>query len=727
IRAGGLVMGAITFATDPERLPFGASDLAVAEEVAGRVCSAVERVLLYREVSEAAGVSAKTATQLRQLVEASLTLQQLRSGAEIASAAADAARTILGAELAVVRGRIGQNENLQAVARGSAAVVCRRLDNGENPEVPDGLLAPDGLPAGLDYDSRQGEGWFSVPLRTREGHARGVLAVAQRDDGGPDGHTVAALLGQLASEALDAMDQYRTAQLRQDRWRSLIEATPAAIVEIAPDGRVILWNRSAAAMFGWPHHDESREPTVGFPTDLAGPLSELWARTLAEAATVEAELAAHTAVGPGALRVSIAPLSSEGVVYGMLLLATDVTEQNRIRESMSRAEQVEVVGQVAGGVAHDFNNLLTVISGYTDLLSREPRLTEGEQELLSGIRTAADRAAVLTQQLLAISRRQVTNPVALAPNITMFGLSGVLDRLLGVNIRLRWNLEPGGGQICIDPARFEQLILNLAINGRDAMPDGGSFEISSEAIHLDEEQAEQAELAVPPGDYMRITVADTGSGMDEATRRRCFEPFFTTKDRAKGTGLGLAAVHSIVTESEGAIRVSSAPGEGTTFEMYFPRIDEEVAIEPPRAAEPRSRGSEIILVVEDQDEVRRLIRRVLERDGYLVLEAGNGPEALQIATQWEGPIELLITDVVLPGMRGPDVASAIKALRPRTKVMFTSAYSHGTVFPDGVVADAATLLPKPFKPSELVTQVRAILDQRRRPLVQSDSPPPGPS
>lgn len=726
IRVGGLALGAVTFASDPGRPRYLPSDLSVAAEVAGRVSIAVERVLLYREVSEAGHASAKTAAQLRQLVEASLNLQRLRSAPEILSVVAGAAQNILGADLSVVTGTVGPNERVRAVARRGGAVVCRPL---KDSEVQVGL--PDDLDE-LDEPGARHEGWLSVPLNNPDGTTRGAIAVTRHGVVGAEDQAVAVLLGQLASAALDAREQYRTAERRQDRWRAVIEATPAAIVEMAPSGRVVLWNRSAAQLFGWPEYREQPSaPDVApaFLPDTAEALSALRARTLAGEEMVEAQLSVEVAQGViRDLRASIAPLSSDGALYGMLMLATDITEHNRFQESVLRAEQMEALGQVAGGVAHDFNNLLTVISGYTDLLSREPRLASGDRELLNGIATAADRASVFTRQLLAISRREVTNPVVVAPDAALRSLGKVLERILGIDVALEWRLDPAAGHIRIDPGRFEQVILNLAINARDAMPHGGSLTISTDSVSPDAGKIQR--LGLPPLWHVRITVTDTGAGMDEATRTRCFEPFFTTKERVKGTGLGLAAVHSTVSESEGHIEVSSQPGVGTSFELYFPRVNQSVAPAPPEQSEQevhRRPGSEIVLVVEDQAEVRNLIRRVLERDGYLVLEAVGGAEALQVAQQWEGPIELLITDVVMPGMRGPEVATAIKALRPSIKVLFTSAYSHGTILPDGVGGEPAAVLPKPFKPSELIAQVRSLLDQRRHRLVRSDSPPPGPS
>jgi len=551
------------------------------------------------------------------------------------------------------------------------------------------------------------------------------------------------LLGQLTSAALDSAEHSRDAELREQRWRAVIEATPAAIVELSHDGRIVLWNRSAAALFGWPAHDTATaipapegdghasvgedRATAGWPVfapAAQAALSARWAPALARGEVVETELVAVEVAGGDTrdLMVQIAPLLSEEPGQGALLLASDVTEQRRLNESMARAQQMDALGQLAGRVAHDFNNLLTIIGGYADLM--RDRLSEGATtEELDGIRSAVDRATVLTQQLLAIGRRHSSHPVPLDPEDALRRLGEVLERILGVDIDLRCRLQSGAGRILVDAGRFEQAILSLAFNARDAMAQGGSLEIACERMPPEPGLVTPGPIA---SEYVHISVTDTGSGMDETTRLRCFEPFYTTKDRAKGTGLGLAAVNGVVVESNGAIQVSSQLGEGTTFDLYFPLVESEVApvVAPPSPSPRRHRGSEVVLVVEDENVVRTIIRRVLTRAGYLVLDAADGIEAQRIASTWEGPIDLLLTDVVLPGLRGPEVAAAVRALRPRVPVLFISAYSDGAVFTGPLADEVATMLPKPFKPTELVAYIRATLDRDRNLAIRSGSPPP---
>jgi nitrogen-specific signal transduction histidine kinase/CheY-like chemotaxis protein len=400
------------------------------------------------------------------------------------------------------------------------------------------------------------------------------------------------------------------------------------------------------------------------------------------------------------------------VIQGILMLAADVTERRRLQEGLREAQQMEALGQVAGSVAHDLNNLLTVISGYADLLARRLTLDDSDLQLFDNIRGAAERASLLIGQLLTISRRQVAKPVVLAPDATLLGISDVLQRILGVDVALRWDLGADDGNVRIDPGHFEQLVLNLAINARDAMPDGGMLTISTASASL--AQTEAAGFGLSPGRFVRMAVTDTGVGMDDETRRRCFEPFFTTKDRSKGTGLGLAAVQGVVQEAGGTIGVDSEPGRGTTFTVLLPVVVGERPAASPAPVQPEThqRGSETVLVVDDHPEVRQLVRKVLLRDGYLVLEAAGGAEAVRIAKSWEGPIELLVTDVMMPGMRGPEVAAAVQTLRPSIRVLLTSAYTHGTALPEEVGSDPLAFLAKPFKPSELLARVREILDHR---------------
>jgi PAS domain S-box-containing protein len=550
-----------------------------------------------------------------------------------------------------------------------------------------------------------------VPIQVRN-RTFGVITVAT--DANRAGYEPAdvAVVEQLAARAgltAERVLLYRELRAREAQWRALVEATPAGIVEVDLDGRILLWNRFAAAMFGW-EANGSQPPT--FSADTATALSGLWSRAASGEEIVDAQLSANVAGGERRdLAVSVAPLrAATGAIEGILTLAADVTERRRLQEGLQEAQRTEALGQVAGAVAHDFNNLLTVITGYTDLLSRRLILDEDDQRTLDNIRNSAERASMLTGQLLTVSRRQVAKPIVLAPDVTLQTIGEVLQRILGIDIVLEWRLGHGAGNVCIDPGRLEQLVLNLAINARDAMTDGGRLMIGTAGVLLDVDEA--VRLGTTPGRSVRITVADTGVGMDERTRERCFEPFFTTKDRSKGTGLGLAAVQGIVEEAGGAIEVDSQLGVGSTFTVYLPSVDEPLTVDVPVPPSPVAGGSETVLVVDDQTDVRQLIRKVLAHEGYQVLEAASGAEAIRIAEHWDGSIELLVTDVMMPGMRGTEVAAGVKALRPSIEVLLISGYTDDTRLPLETATDPLAFLAKPFKPSELANRVREILDHR---------------
>lgn len=390
-------------------------------------------------------------------------------------------------------------------------------------------------------------------------------------------------------------------------------------------------------------------------------------------------------------------------------------ELAQTQEQFVQAQKMEAVGRLAGGVAHDFNNLLTVITGRSQLLQMRLDPDDPRCRDLHLIQHAADRAAALTHQLLAFSRKQVLQPKILNLNALVAHCVQMLQRLIGEDIALVTTLEPTLGWARVDPGQFDQVLLNLAINARDAMPHGGQIDIGTGNVVCSVADV-SAPQGVPPGSYIRLTVRDTGIGMDTATRSRLFEPFFTTKGPGKGTGLGLATVYGIVTQSGGYIVVDSLPGQGTTFAIYLPRVDVASDDEHTLADSPdTSHGRETVLIVEDDVDVREMVRDILAFAGYTVVIAATPDEALQRCLQHPEPIHLLLTDVVLPGMTGLQVARQLVALRPTMKVLYMSGYTDDTLSKRGIQDAEITLLQKPFTPDTLARKVREVLE--------SDCPP----
>jgi len=388
----------------------------------------------------------------------------------------------------------------------------------------------------------------------------------------------------------------------------------------------------------------------------------------------------------------------------------DVTEQRRLQQQLVQAQKMEAVGRLAGGIAHDFNNLLTAILGSADLALDSLTAGVPEREEIEEIRKAALRAADLTRQLLAFSRQQVIAPTVLNPNDVVATVDKLLRRLLGEDVELRVVLASDLAAVKVDPSQLEQVVLNLAVNARDAMPNGGKLTIETQNVELNQEYV-RGHLSAQPGSYVMLAVSDTGVGMDAATQARIFEPFFTTKEKGKGTGLGLATVYGIVKQSGGWIWVYSEPGHGTTFKVYFPRVAEVAAPAAPTPAPPASvRGSETVLLVEDEEMILKLVHKVLQANGYTVLVAASGGDAERVAGQHDGPIHLLMTDVVLPGLNGREVARRLEATRPGIRVLYLSGYTDDAIVHHGVLEPGVAFLQKPFSPTVLGRKVREVLD-----------------
>ncbi len=503
-------------------------------------------------------------------------------------------------------------------------------------------------------------------------------------------------------------------EVAETKYQTLMQHANDAIFIVSPAGPVLAVNHQAEVMLGRPSIEIVGRPYI----DLVSPTSRDDAtahcqRLLSTGAVHAHDIHLRHSAGRHVCAdcsASLVPLRGGSVV---LAIARDVTERNRLDRQFQQAQKMEAIGQLAGGVAHDFNNLLTVILGYTEFLLGDLPEDDRRREDVNAIQKAGQSAASLTRQLLAFSRKQILQTVALDLNASVRNLDRMMRRLIGEDMDVVTSLDSALGRISADPDQIEQIILNLAINARDAMPEGGRLTIETANVELDEHSG-HTHLGSAPGPHVLLGVSDTGHGMDEETQSHLFEPFFTTKAQGKGTGLGLATVYGIVKQSGGYIRVESEPEHGTTFKIYFPRI--EGVAEPlvtATSSVQASTGTETVLVVEDDDGLRALARKVLARYGYAVLDAPNGDEALRVSQQHQGAIDLLLTDVVMPGMTGPTLADRLAQLRPTIKVLYTSGYTDKTIVDRAVLAAGAAFLQKPYIPAVLARKVRDVLDARR--------------
>ena len=496
-----------------------------------------------------------------------------------------------------------------------------------------------------------------------------------------------------------------------DHLRALIDASPLAIYSLTTDARIRTWNAAAERIFGWPAHEVIERPLPTVPADKEQEGRELRDRVMRGETLSGVEITRRRRDGKLVqLSMSAGPLfDAGGRVTGIMAVLADVTEVRQLENQYRQAQKMEAVGRLAGGIAHDFNNVLTAIAGYCDLLLEDLSSDDPHRGDIREIRKAADRAAALTRQLLAFSRRQVLSPQLVELNELVADMRSMLERLLGEDVTLDVVAGAELGTVHADPGQLEQVLMNLAVNARDAMPEGGRLTIATADIQLDASYAE-LHLAAEPGPYVMLAVSDTGTGMDEHTKAHLFEPFFTTKEAGKGTGLGLATVYGIVKQSGGYIWVYSEPGQGTTFKVYLPRmVGARGPEELPPAEQARHQGTETILLVEDEATVRTIVREALERLGYTVLEAASGEAAIQIGERHPGPIHLLLTDVVMPGQSGSHVAAQLRRARPELRVLFMSGYPSVAMTARSTQEPGVTYLQKPFGPDTLARTVRQAL------------------
>jgi two-component system, cell cycle sensor histidine kinase and response regulator CckA len=506
--------------------------------------------------------------------------------------------------------------------------------------------------------------------------------------------------------------------------QTLIDNLPDFVSVKDADSRVLIANTANARAMG----RESAAEVIGrtdrdfFPAEEAARYRADEVRVIAtgEPLVNQEEQSDDRRGGRRWTLTSKVPLrDAEGRISGVVCTGREITGIRAAEEALSRSEarllqaqKMEAIGRLAGGIAHDFNNLLTVISGYADVIDQGLPPTHEMKGDAREIRRAAARAAELTAQLLAFSRRQDLLPRVLRLHAVVAGLEKMLRRIIGEDIALELRLDPGSGNVRADPGKIGQVIMNLAVNSRDAMPNGGSLVIETANLRLGEGGAAEE----PPGDYVALTVRDTGVGMDAATYARLYEPFFTTKDTGKGTGLGLATVYGIVKQSGGSISCRSRPGEGTEFTILLPRVFETASEDPPFPPPARGvRGTEAVLLVEDEEALRAFSRSVLVKNGYSVVEAANGEEALaKLAAPGQG-YHLLLTDMVMPRMGGPELVRRALEIRPALKVLFMSGYAEGSPLPPGAADAGIALLKKPFDASGLLAETRKALDAAPRP------------
>ena len=404
--------------------------------------------------------------------------------------------------------------------------------------------------------------------------------------------------------------------------------------------------------------------------------------------------------------------SPDGPISGYVAIIRDITDRKKLEAQLQQAQKMEAVGTLAGGVAHDFNNLLTTIIGNADLMSMDLSKDDPLCESIAMIKRAGQSAASLTRQLLAFSRKQVIQPKILDLNEVIRGTEKMLGRLIREDVEMKTSLEPTLWPVKIDPGQTEQVMVNLVVNARDAMPNGGKLTIKTANVDLDEDFFHSEGIKPACGTYVMIAVSDTGIGMDEETQLRIFEPFFTTKERSKGTGLGLATVYGIVKQNAGYIFAYSKPGQGATFKVYLPRVEgEATSFEKEQGPMNGFKGSETILLVEDDDTLRDLAKKILQKHGYSVLDAHNGEKALRVTDKHHGPLHLILTDVVMPGMNGREVVEHLQSLRQEIKVLYMSGYLDNEIAPHGILDPGINFIEKPFTPNSLAMKVRRVLDQ----------------
>jgi two-component system cell cycle sensor histidine kinase/response regulator CckA len=569
-----------------------------------------------------------------------------------------------------------------------------------------------------------------VPASATSGEFTGAIGVDSHQRETKWSHTDSMLCGMVGNALMALTERQRSAERLMeeiDFCVGLIDSLPGFFCLYDKDLRLRRWNKNLETATGY-----SAE-------ELSGKRLGDWHPSVEDRSRSMTAVQALLQHGGGAQYLELELLHKDGSLVPYLLsgvkldspsgpmvlgVGIDISERRRAEKARALAEQalrrteqqlrqsqkMEAIGRLAGGMAHDFNNMLTVVLMFSSLLIEDLRPDDPMRDALEEIKRAADRSTALTRRLLAFSRQQVLEPRVIDLNEIVRSMEEMIRRLVGADVQLVTSLEPSLGKVKVDANQIEQVVMNLVVNARDAMPDGGTLTIKTANVELDEHSALDP-LDAKPGSYAMLAVVDTGVGMDRATRASIFEPFFTTKEEGKGTGLGLATAFGVVKQSGGDICVTSEPGRGSTFEIYLPRSDESgIGLGPlAKVVVTTLRGSETILLVEDDDSIRRVARATLAKNGYQVLEAANAGEALLICEQTEGPIDLLLTDVVLPRMNGRHLAERLVAIRPSLRVVYMSGHTEDSLLRGGRLDRGVVFLQKPLTPEALLRKVREVI------------------
>jgi PAS domain S-box-containing protein len=502
----------------------------------------------------------------------------------------------------------------------------------------------------------------------------------------------------------------------EKRLRLQINRMPIGCITWGPDFRVMTWNPAAEKIFGFNINEAlGKHPyDIIVPKDVQAHVDKIWSRLL------EGDTTAHSInenITKDGRKIicswSNTPLITEdGTVVGVLSMVQDITDHKRLEEQLLQAQKMEAIGQLAGGIAHDFNNILTAIIGFGTLLKSGVEKNDLLNSYAIQILTSAKKAASLTQSLLTVSRKQIISPKALDLNALIRGIENILSRIVGEDVELSIELTDKDLTVMADSTQIDLALMNLVTNAKDAMPDGGSLTITTELVRFDHEFI-KAHGYGKPGLYALIAVKDTGEGMNEETKERIFEPFFTTKEIGKGTGLGLSMVYGIIQQHDGYIQVYTELNKGAVFEIYFPVIQSTIKEVPKSVLSPIQRGTETILVAEDDEQVRDLIREILTGAGYTVIEATDGEEALRAFQDNRDEIQLLIFDVVMPKRNGKDVYDEIKIIRPGIKAVFISGYDAHIIHKKEIIEEGLTFISKPISPDVFLKEVREVLDKTK--------------